>query len=279
MVVLAFILTTRTAPAEATEKHPLFVVTGRTIVAFFSPVTDAQLQKDPDANEALADFQLYASRVREPLKKAGIDFHVVYAHSFQVRVGEAVTAFRSAKTDVGYYLVVPGKKPHVEYGVMTDTDLLHVADEYFGQGVQINEQNRPQPLSAEREHILDGQFKVVSQTEGIPANIKRAFSEIVREPSFALANPGEKFQVTDVVVDRKLPFRRLLFAGVRDDNWFIHYERGGRAHGYYVVVFKVDPHGDARFVWGGSGANGAKDLEQLRRMVVAGQFSDAESYW
>jgi len=136
--------------------------------------------------------------------------------------------------------------------------------------------------AAEKEHILDGQFKVVSTTEGMPANIKHVFADITGESSFALANPGQKYQVTDVVVDQKLPFRRLVFAGVKDDNWLVHYERGGRGHSYYLLVFRVDPHGDAHFVWGGgSGPNGAKDLEQLRKMVSAGQFSDSDekSYW
>jgi hypothetical protein len=34
--------------------------------------------------------------------------------------------------DVGYYLVVPGKNPLIEYSVMTDADLLHVSNDYFG---------------------------------------------------------------------------------------------------------------------------------------------------
>jgi hypothetical protein len=143
----------------------------------------------------------------------------------------------------------------------------------------IAQQHGHQLSAAEKEHLLDGQFKAISTTEGIPANVKRVFSELTREPSFALANPGQKYQVTDVVVDRNLPFRRLVFAGVKDDKWFVHYERGGRGHGYYVLLFKVDPQGDAHFVWGGSGPNRAKNLEQLRKMVTAGQFSDGENYW
>jgi hypothetical protein len=99
------------------------------------------------------------------------------------------------------------------------------------------QQNGHQLSTAEKEHILDGQFKMISTTGSMPANIKQAFSETTREPSFALADPGQKYQVTDVVVDRNLPFRRLVFAGVKDDKWFIHYERGGRGHGYYVLVF------------------------------------------
>ena len=90
------------------------------------------MEKDPDANEALADFQLYAESLRAPLRKAGIEFHELYANSFQLRDGKRLTTFRPIKANVGYYLVAPGKKPRIEYGVMTDSDLLQVANKYFG---------------------------------------------------------------------------------------------------------------------------------------------------
>jgi hypothetical protein len=131
----------------------------------------------------------------------------------------------------------------------------------------------------EKEHLLDGQLKVVSRTEDIPANVKQAFSKIAREPSFAMVNPGRKFQATDVVLGRKLPLRRLVFAGVQDDKWFIHYERGGLAHGYYVAAFKADSHGDARFVWRCGVGKSAETLEQLRTMVATCQLADAGGYW
>ena len=71
--------------------------------------------------------------------------------------------------------------------------------------------------AAEKEHILDSLFTEVTRTEAMPANVKQAFAKITGEPSFALANPGQKYQVTDVVVERGLPRRRLVFAGVRGD--------------------------------------------------------------
>jgi hypothetical protein len=132
---------------------------------------------------------------------------------------------------------------------------------------------------AEKGHLLDGQLKVTSKTEGIPANVKLAFSKIAREPSFAMANPGQKFQVTDVVHNRTLPWRRLVFAGVQDDKWFIHYERGGYAHSYYVAAFKANSHGDALFLWGCGVGKSAKTLEELRTMVATYQLADAKSYW
>jgi hypothetical protein len=77
--------------------------------------------------------------------------------------------------------------------------------------------------AAEKEHILDSPFAEVTKMEAMPANVKQAFAKITGEPSFALVNPGEKYQVTDVAVERGLPRRRLVFAGVRGDEWFVHY--------------------------------------------------------
>jgi len=52
--------------------------------------------------------------------------------SFQTRTGAKVRTFQTGKAGVGYYFIAPGKEPHVEYGVMTDEDLLVVARKYFG---------------------------------------------------------------------------------------------------------------------------------------------------
>ncbi len=133
---------------------------------------------------------------------------------------------------------------------------------------------------AQKEHILDGQFHEVTKVEAMTVNAKQAFAKITGEPSFALANPGQKYQVTDVVVDRGVPRRRLIFAGVRDDEWFVHYELGGIGHSYCVLLFKVSPQHELQFVWGGAGSRGANNFDQLRKMVGAGQFSDEmQNYW
>ncbi len=115
----------------AAAKQPVVVIRRPTIVAFFTPVTQADLKNDPDTNEALADFQFYAANVRRPLHDAGIDFQEIYALSFRVQRGTRTAIFRPGKVKVGYYFVAPGKKPRIEYGVITDTDLLKIAKEYF----------------------------------------------------------------------------------------------------------------------------------------------------
>jgi hypothetical protein len=121
-----------TTPLRSAQKSPTFDVHRPTILAFFPPVTDAELAKNPDTNTVLDDFQFYAASVREPLKQRGIEFRQVYAHSFTIRMGKAATTFKPTKVELGYYFVAPGRKPRIEYGVMTDDDLLRVADEYFG---------------------------------------------------------------------------------------------------------------------------------------------------
>lgn len=131
--VTLLILNCAVAPAE---EPPLVVVHGPTIVAFFEPVRQEELEKDPDTNEALSDFQFYAGAVREPLKKMGIEFREVYARSFRVRIGKQVTTFRPGEITVGYYFVEPGKKPRIEYGVNTNSGLIEIAREYFGMAAK-----------------------------------------------------------------------------------------------------------------------------------------------
>lgn len=115
---------------NATPKEKLVIVNGPTVVAFFTPVTEADLEKHPDTNEALADFQVYSERVKGQLAHLGIAFKEGYATSFVVKSGAKTMRFRP-KIGVGYYFLIPGKSPHVEYGVMTDDGILQVAKDQF----------------------------------------------------------------------------------------------------------------------------------------------------
>jgi len=141
------------------------------------------------------------------------------------------------------------------------------------------EEFHKQLSASEKQHILDGEFAVLVKTEDMPAPVKQAFAKITGEPSFSLANPGKKFNATDYIVDQTLPHRRLVFAGNRGDEWFIHYEVGGRAHYYCVVLFRVDSKNGLQFMWGGAGPR-VKSLDELRKAVADGQFADDKQfYW
>jgi hypothetical protein len=131
----------------------------------------------------------------------------------------------------------------------------------------------------QKTHILDGDFSIQKDIHRLPDALKSGVSHLTGEQNFEMANPDERFQVTDVVVEPRLPLRRLLFAGISKDKYFIHYERGGRGHSYHVAVFKVGPKEEVKFLWGGSGATGAKNLEQLRDMVAMGEFADDQGHY
>jgi hypothetical protein len=53
---------------------------------------------------------------------------------FSLRASPEQPSFvvRRGPVKVGYYFIAPGKKPRIEYGVVTDIDLLQIATEYFG---------------------------------------------------------------------------------------------------------------------------------------------------
>jgi hypothetical protein len=120
------------ARAEALPKQPRVVIRRPTVIAFFSPVTERELERDPDTKEALADFQFYASRAREPLLKLGVDFKEVYARSFRVTVSGRTIIFHAGSVGVGYYFISAGTKPRVDHGVNTDDGIIGAAKEHFG---------------------------------------------------------------------------------------------------------------------------------------------------
>jgi hypothetical protein len=65
-----------------------------------------------------------------------------------------------------------------------------------------------------------------------------------------LAEPGAEFQVTDVIVKPNLPIRRLILSRCSSDHCVVYYERGGIAHTFSVVLFRIDKGGAAQFEWG-----------------------------
>jgi hypothetical protein len=129
--VLLLLLVRCATGASQTSSPASFAIVGPTVIAFFPPITDAELDRNPDMNEVLGDFQLYASRAGPRLKQAGIDFEVASAVKFKVRDDRVVRTFKTGKVGVGYYFVAPGKPPHVEYGVHDDLDILDIARKYF----------------------------------------------------------------------------------------------------------------------------------------------------
>jgi hypothetical protein len=54
-----------------------------------------------------------------------------------------------------------------------------------------------------------------------------------------LAEPGQKWNATDVITDPTLPGKRLIWAAVGGEYYVVHYERGGIDHSFHILVAKL----------------------------------------
>lgn len=105
-----------TPSAYSAEKIPVINVSGPTLIAFFAPVTQEEVDKNDETSETLSDFQWHLREVKQKLQKAGISVHEIYARKFEVVTGNKKKYFKPGKIDVGYYFVKPGKSPKLNMG-------------------------------------------------------------------------------------------------------------------------------------------------------------------
>jgi len=162
-------------------------------------------------------------------------------------------------------------------GLLAVTLLFFVEGTSLAQQPQTSETHSP---IRDGQHLIDGACTLVRSTRLLPEPLKAAFAELTKESEFKLADPGEEFQAGDVVVDPRLPFRRLILAGRCGENWFIHYERGGIAHSFALVVFQPDLQRGFKFIWGEMGLPKLILIADIRRVLAdAKPLSGPGSYW
>lgn len=209
--------------------------------------------------------------------RAGLDVLVVCTVAALLIVGNHLQRLSSPRADLvprvtqdddGQDTIPRGRLLRLKPGdVVTSKDMVEnrLVDFHVAQ------------LSSEQKlHILDGDFKVLVSTEDLPRQVKSAFEVVTGEVPFALANPGK-----DPVGTQGLPRRRLVFAGVCRNRWFVHYERdnlGEVAARSMVMILdiKEDEH-QILIVWGGAGDKQATNPNDLRKAIASGQFSDLKS--
>ena len=95
----------------------------------------------------------------------------------------------------------------------------------------------------------DAHFHGLATTKDLPAEIVA----LCVGPQGRLAEPGAKWQVTDVISEPNLPGYRLIWAVAGDDYYVVHYESGGYAHTYKVLVARAPKGKKATAVWRGYG--------------------------
>jgi hypothetical protein len=128
----------------------------------------------------------------------------------------------------------------------------------------------------EKEHFLEGDFRLISDVKALPTPVLEAFTG-KSGTRLLMANPGEQFEATDVVSGPNVPRMRLIFAGVFGDKSFVHYEQGGRGHTYILAFFTVASTGSIKPYWLGYCARPAANLDELRSKVMSSECSLPQS--
>ena len=130
-----------------------------------------------------------------------------------------------------------------------------------------------------RAHVKDERFQIVTSIRGLPLGVRDGLQTLFGSQALDIAEPGAEFQVTDVIVNPKLPIRRLVAAGCSTDfHCLVYYERGGIAHTWLVALFHWTPAA-TRFEWGGTAPGGLKTIDDVRKAVLSGAIRSPNKVW
>lgn len=122
----------------------------------------------------------------------------------------------------------------------------------------------------DKQAFLTEDFQIVTDVKKLPGSVLQEFTEH-GSSRLLIANPNESFLVGDVILDPNLPRKRLIFAGVGDRKYFVHYEQGGRGHSYVVELFGMASDEEMKPLWKGYCRAPATSVQDLLQCVSGGK--------
>ena len=92
-------------------------------------------------------------------------------------------------------------------------------------------------LAADDRKVLGdaSRFHEVHSTSDLPS----AIVALCAGDGGKIAEPDQKWNATDAIIDPSLPGKRLIWATAGGDYYVVHYERGGIAHTFHVLIAKL----------------------------------------
>jgi hypothetical protein len=129
-----------------------------------------------------------------------------------------------------------------------------------------------------RAHVQDERFGIVTSIRGLPLGVRDGLQTLFGSRDLDIAEPGAEFQVTDVVVNPRLPTRRLAAAGCSTDHCLVYYERGGVDHTWHVALFHWTPAA-TRFEWGATAPGGLATIGDVRSAILSGGIKGQARFW
>jgi hypothetical protein len=119
-------------------------------------------------------------------------------------------------------------------------------------------------------------IQLLYSTRAIPAAVKLACAAVISDHRFWLADPGKPYNETDAGWDNHIPGRRLLWAARLPEHFVLHYESGGIAHGFHLIVVRL-AGADTRVVWRAA-ADKYKDYSAFLRALKRNKPDDTLDY-
>jgi hypothetical protein len=129
-----------------------------------------------------------------------------------------------------------------------------------------------------RARVQDDRFDIVTSIRGLPLGVREELETLFGSRSLDIAEPGAEFQMTNAVVNPKLPIRRLVAAGCSIDYCLVYYERGGTEHTWHVALFHWTPAA-TRFEWGGIAPGGLATIDDVRKAVLSDRIKGPPKLW
>lgn len=110
------------------------------------------------------------------------------------------------------------------------------------------------------------------------SNLPPAILALCADDSGRLAQPGQKWEATDYISDPSLPRKRLIWAATAGEYCVVHYERGGRAHSFHILVATL-AKGDRSptVAWRGVGER-LKNYSAFLNALHSGKLDDTLDY-
>lgn len=131
---------------------------------------------------------------------------------------------------------------------------------------------------AVQAHVRAEKFQVVTAVRGLPLGVREELERMFGVSATAIAEPGARFQATDVISEPGLPSRRLNVAGCSQDHCFVYYERGGIAHTWHAVLFHWTPE-RTRVEAGGTAPALLRSVDEVRQAFLTGALGGPAKTW
>ena len=119
-------------------------------------------------------------------------------------------------------------------------------------------------LSPEHRKALQDskRFHEVRTTTNLPP----AVVAFCADDNGRLAEPGQNWEPTDAIINSKFPRKRLIWAATDGEYFVVHYERGGIAHSFHILIAELKPGNiNSRVIWRGAG----RELKDYKAFLVA----------